>query len=184
MEPPDDGFDASAGKPYVCRICKTEWIGTPLSERYERDLFEAMHGHPQFDTTTLKVFCPRCYRDYCQHILAGGTERVRRMLNENNKDNVVDFRRARAKKRMSRMMSDLDLISARQKTNRPVPMMTAPWLPADMIQKGFYYPHEAPVMVHLSTHFETFPSVVAMLYRWVVNRELVEESEKGDEQVE
>jgi len=71
-----------------------------------------------------------------------------------------------AVKRMHRMKHDDTLIN--RLGNGPIPMVTAPWRPGP-VKAGIYFRIEEPPIVHLWSHFETFPTREAMLNCWVVD---------------
>lgn len=95
---------------------------------------------------------------------------------------VVELDRERPRYRLRRMLRDFDVIE-RAPRDRPIPMVSAPWLPGPRAH-AIHYPHERPVAVHLWSHFECFPAVESMLYRWVVDDEHLEgtDGRRGDDQ--
>lgn len=85
---------------------------------------------------------------------------------------IVDLDRERPRYRLRRMLRDFDIIE-RATGSHPIPMVSAPWLNGPR-QHAIHFPRERPVAVHLWSHFECFPAVESMLYRWVVDDEYVE----------
>lgn len=86
---------------------------------------------------------------------------------------LIDLDRERPRYRLRRMLRDFDIIE-RAAPGRPIPMESAPWREGPR-QCAVHFPHERPVTVQLWSHFEMFPSVETMLYRWVVDEDFVEE---------